>query len=164
MKIRMVLSRLHRTVRRAHPTPKPITEQENPTMGRPPKPTALHALEGTGRPARLAARAGEIDLAASPVGKPPSCLGKLGKRYWRELSEHPVFGRVLRFPDRATMTHLCLLFERMIADSKGERTMTASERQTFHSLCMQMGLTPASRARVAVPAAKPEVSPWDRFQ
>jgi phage terminase small subunit len=132
--------------------------------GRPRKPTKLHELQGTGRKARLAARAGELDLSGCPAGEPPSVLGDEGKRYWRELVEHEVYGRILTWADRGPLLHLCLLFERLIADAKAERTMTASERQTYHSLCMQMGLTPSSRSRIATPGDKPEASPWDQFE
>ena len=129
--------------------------------GRPRKPTNLHVLHGTGRPARMAERVGEVDCSAYPVGACPSYIGKAGKAEWLRLSEHPVYSKLLTAIDRAALEHYCILYDRMVIDAKGERTMTASERQCFHSLAMQMGMTPASRSKVSMPAAEKKANPWD---
>lgn len=41
--------------------------------------------------------------------------------------------------------------------------MTASERQSYHSLVMQLGFTPASQSKVSMPPAPAKENQWDKL-
>jgi hypothetical protein len=50
----------------------------------------------------------------------------------------------------------CVLFGRMVEDAKGGKALVASERQTLNCLRMQLGITPASQAKVPMPKKAPK--------
>jgi len=130
-------------------------------MGRPKKPKSLHVVQGTARKCRMDARANELELAPGDMGDAPEWMPASGKSEWERLRTDAEYSQVLAPAMRGLFEHYCLLYARMVEDARGERQMSASERQTYHSLCMQLGLSPASQAKVNGPAkAKPE-SPWD---
>lgn len=130
-------------------------------MPRPKKPKKLHILQGTAQKCRMDARAHELELAPGPMGDAPAWMPAVGVAEWGRLCVDAEYSQVLAPAMRGLLEHYCLLYARMVDDAKGERVMSASERQTYHSLCMQLGLSPASQAKVNGPAkAKPE-SPWD---
>jgi hypothetical protein len=64
---------------------------------------------------------------------------------------------------RTVALHACILYSRFVDDAQNVRKMTASERQTFHSVYMQLGCTPASQSKVSAPAATPVDDPWSRL-
>ena len=121
--------------------------------GRPPKPTKLHVLHGTLDKSRHGRRAGEPDVAAGP-GDPPEWLGEYGKAEWTRIMSDAVYGNLIRANHRTSLEHYCVLYDRFVKDAIGQAPLSASERQTFHSLCMQFGFTPASQAKVAAPVAE----------
>jgi len=133
-------------------------------MGRPPKPTKLHVLTGTGKknPQRLKNRGAEPEVEEG-VGQPPEWLPEYAMAEWHRCAEHPVIGQLLRANHRTSFEHYCLLYHRFVLDAKGVEVMKASDRQSFHSLCMQLGFTPASQARVSMPAEKKPESVWDKI-
>jgi phage terminase small subunit len=109
----------------------------------------------------MEARAAELELTPGDMGAPPAWMSDLAKAEWSRLCADAEYRQVLAPAMRGLLEHYSMLYARMVEDGKGERPMSASERQTFHSLCMQLGLSPASQAKVMGPAkAKPE-SPWD---
>lgn len=132
--------------------------------GRPRKPTKLHVLHGTGahNPARMAARGNEPKITAA-IGAAPDYLAGHAAAKWAEIVADPDYGQVLNASHRETLGHYCLLHQRFVEDVLGERTMTASERQTYHSLAMQLGRTPAAQSKVSVPAAPKPESTWDKI-
>jgi len=107
------------------------------------------------------ARANELELKPGDMGSAPEWMPVVGRSEWERLRTDTDYSQVLAPAMRGLLEHYCLLYARMVDDAKGERIMSASERQTYHSLCMQLGLSPASQAKVNGPAkVKPE-SPWD---
>lgn len=70
--------------------------------GRKPKPTALHQMLGTFRPARHAARAGE-PVAVGRLEDPPEWLTESQKSGWRYALEHAPAG-VLGKIDKAVLS------------------------------------------------------------
>ena len=132
--------------------------------GRPRKPTKILEINGSARkdPARIAARGNEPRINSS-IGSVPEYLTGHAAAKWAEVVSDPDYGQVLNASHRETLAHYCFLHQRFVEDVMGERTMTASERQTYHSLAMQLGRTPAAQSKVSVPApAKPE-STWDKI-
>lgn len=132
--------------------------------GRPRKPTKILEINGSARknPARMAARGAEPKIAAS-IGTAPDYLTSHAAAKWAEIVSDPDYGQVLNASHRETLGHYCLLHQRFVEDVLGERTMTASERQTYHSLAMQLGRTPAAQSKVSVPAAPKPESVWDKI-
>jgi len=113
-------------------------------------------------PARMRERANEPQIRG-PVGDPPEYLAGHARAKWLEIIADPDYSPVLNSGHREALEHYCILYDRFRADVAGERTMSASERQTFHSLAMQLGRTPAAQSKVsAPPKAKPK-SVWDEM-
>jgi len=131
-------------------------------MGRPRKPTKLHVLQGTKNATRHKDRAAE-PVITSDIGAPPDYLIGHAIAKWNEIASDAEYGQVLNASHRETLGHYCLLHQRFVEDATGERTMTASERQTYHSLAMQLGRTPAAQSKVGVPQKAPEQSPWEKI-
>ena len=115
--------------------------------GRPPTPIALHKTRGTLR----SYHKGKREVAGSALGQPPDWMSELGRKEWERLAkvDH------IREENRTEVEHACVLYERFVQDAKGERDMLASERAQFHSIYMQLGLTPCSSAKISKPADKP---------
>lgn len=133
-------------------------------MGRPRKPTRILEITGAAKnhPARIAARGNEPQIKSS-IGKAPEYLTSYAADKWDEIVSDPDYGQVLNSSHRETLGHYCLLYGRFVEDAKGDAPMSSSERQTFHSLAMQLGRTPAAQSKVSIPApAKPE-STWDKI-
>lgn len=137
-------------------------------MGRPRKPTALHVVQGTARKSRMKARSGE-PKPTGPLGSPPKWFTPYQRAEWGRLRKFSWITEA----HRLTVQHHCILAERLKDDAIGQRQpdgrmlprpMSASERQTFHSLQMQLGLTPASSSKVSVPAAAEKTDdPWQKL-
>lgn len=127
--------------------------------GRPRKPTKLHVLEGTFREERHAARGEEIETG--PLGAAPEWMTEIARAEWDRLTGNATYGALLQSSDWAPFVQYCVLYERMILDAQGVRPMAATERNTFHSICMQLGMTPAARAKVAMPGEQKAKSKWD---
>lgn len=130
--------------------------------GRPRKPTKLHVLHGTGEPARMAKRGSEPIVTAG-LGEAPAYLSDIARQKWAEIALEPGYGEILTAADREAMAHFCLLYSRFVDDATGVKDMSASERQTFHSLAMQLGRTPAARSKVSAPAPKKQENQWDEI-
>ena len=131
-------------------------------MGRPPKPTGLHVLHGTGRAARMAKRGAEPAVSEG-VGECPSWMPEEGRAEWIRCTSHPVIGQLIRALHRGAFEHYCLLYHRFVRDARDLAPMKASDRAAFHSLCMQFGFTAASQAKVSMPAEKKPESVWDKI-
>ena len=114
--------------------------------GRPRKPAKLHILEGTYKAERHKEWVKEIETGA--IGDPPEWMDEIAKSEWIRLTTNAVYGKLLQASDVAEFIQYCVLFSRMILDAQGVAPMSASERNTFHSLCMQLGMTPAARSKV----------------
>jgi hypothetical protein len=127
--------------------------------GRPPKPTALHILQGTGRKSRMKKRLAE-PVVSERLGAAPEFItsDEEMSASWAWVSALPQVTEM----HRPAAEHFCVLGKRFRQDARGERTMTASERQTYHSVQMQLGVTPASAAKTATPAKKAD-DPWAQF-
>ena len=130
-------------------------------MGRPRKPTKLHVLHGTKNTTRHRSRSSEPQIT-SPIGDPPDYLKEIGRAKWLEIADDPEYGVVLNRSHRETLEHYCVLYQRFVADAKGEEDMNASQRQTFHSIAMQLGRTPAAQSKVSVSTKAAPESPWDK--
>jgi hypothetical protein len=127
--------------------------------GRPRKPTSLHVLQGTGRKSRLKSRENEPVIEGA-AGAPPDWFSETQREEWSRVSAFPQ----VNASHHPTLVHHCVLFDRMIQDATGGRPMTASERQTLHSIQMQMGWTAAAQSKVAAPAKEKPVTGWAKFR
>src|SRR5579872_290117 len=118
--------------------------------GRPAKPIELHRLQGTAQPCRIEARARELTVPAESVGDPPDWFADhpMAREEWLALATHPQYSQVLNPIHRSLLIEYCLLHETMILAAQGKGTMSATQRQSLGSLRMQLGITPASQAKV----------------
>lgn len=133
-------------------------------MGRPRKPTKVLEMNGAAakNPSRIRARGSEPKITTG-IGDPPEYLTGHAAGKWAEIAGDPDYGQVLNASHRETLGHYCLLHQRFVEDATGSRAMSASERQTYHSLAMQLGRTPAAQSKVSVPAAPKPESVWDKI-
>lgn len=124
--------------------------------GRPPTPIALHKARGTYVESR---HGGKLEVPDVTLGDPPCWFGKTMREEWERVRALPH----IKAAHRTTVEHHCVLYSRFVSDVKGRRPMSASERQTFHSIQMQLGLTPASQGKIAAPAAPSKDDPWAKL-
>lgn len=113
-------------------------------------------------PARVKARGNEPQITTG-IGAAPGFLVGPAAEKWDEIAGDPEYGQVLNASHRETLAHYCLLYGRFVEDATDVKAMSASERQTFHSLAMQLGRTPAAQSKVSVPAAPKPESVWDKI-
>ncbi len=126
--------------------------------GRPRKATKLHVLQGTFRPSRHKGRVNEPKIDRD-LGNPPDYFNVAQCEEWARVRCLPQ----VNYSHRPTAIHHCILYERMVQDARNERTMTASERQTFHSIQMQMGWTAAAQSKVSSAKEEKQVNPFAEF-
>lgn len=128
--------------------------------GRPRKPFVLHEMQGTARSRVKKREAGQLRLPPGDIGEAPEWFNEFQRAEWQRVTTHPELRMVLSAADRPVVEHHCVLYERFMLDSQGERNMSASERQCFHSIQMQLGWTPASRSKVVAPEAPKQDHEW----
>lgn len=138
--------------------------------GRPPKPIGLKIIDGDTRHlgAKKFAESTRGTFEASVVGAGPGSLGpapewltKYGVAEWDRLTNHPQYSMALNEVDRGALEHYCFLHEKLQKHMRGQgEELRASDSQTLHSLRMQLGVTPASRAKVPL-RAEAQKSRWD---
>jgi phage terminase small subunit len=133
-------------------------------MGAPRKPTALLVLNGSAKhnPGRMAARVNE-PVITGPIGDAPEYLDEYARGKWAEITSDPDYSMVLNSGHREALDHYCLLYSRYRQDIEGTRQMTASERQTYHSLAMQLGRTPAAQSKVQTPPKPKPKTVWEEI-
>lgn len=109
-------------------------------------------MEGTFRKDR---HAGSAALPAGNVGRAPVWFDDEMREEWRRVTRDSVLKQILNQTHRPTLIHHCLLYKRFLQDARDERHMTSTERQTYHSIQMQMGWTPSSSSKLRMPDAQP---------
>lgn len=111
-------------------------------MARPKTPTELARITGADvkNPQRFRDR---TDPQTRPLGAPPEWFTKARAEVWREFADDVPW---LCYSDRGAVTLICILHERLRADS-----ITVSEIGQLRLLLSACGATPASRAGFAVP-------------
>ena len=119
-------------------------------MARPRKPTAVLELTGAFKKDPQRQRENE-PRPAGPLGEEPLHFDEELKAIWRELVEM-VPARVLTISDRWLIELACRTMQQV---RKG--TALAAERNLLLSCLSRMGLTPADRAKIAVPKEKEEL-------
>lgn len=117
------------------------------------KSTQEHLLNGTYRADR---HGKQYILPDCEIGPPPKWLSAAGKREWKRLTTHAVYGLVLTSLDRDCLAEYLTLRDKMIADAEGKGKLSATERQSLTALRDRLGLSPGARRKVDFPeAAKP---------
>lgn len=128
--------------------------------GRPPKPTSIHAVQGTARKSRIAARNGELVLdtgmPAPPDFLPPDALVE-----WGRVTSMSKYARALTGADRATLAMYCGLYAEWASSFKpGADPMLTSRMALFMNIAGKLGMNPSDRVKVHVPL---EEKPANRF-
>lgn len=141
---------------------------QNPNMGRTPKPTAIHEINGAfdHNPQRRDAREHE-PVPSGPLGDPPACLDETEAAIWHEL-EGMVPAGVLTNADRLLLEITCRLMKverkggRHIPKNEGQvfEPMKSSERSQLIQCLSRMGLTPADRTRLIAPTSGKTKDPF----
>lgn len=119
-------------------------------MARPRKPTAVLELTGAFKKDPQRKRDAE-PKPSGPLGEEPLHFDEDLKAIWRELAAM-VPARVLTISDRWLVELACRTMQQV---RKG--TALAAERNLLLSCLSRMGLTPADRAKIAVPQEKEEL-------
>jgi hypothetical protein len=125
-------------------------------MARPSTPIAIHKAHGTYRADR---HAGKLVVPDEALGPAPEWFNDLMREEWARLSALTH----IKAAHRTIALHACVLYSRFAKDAQGGEPMKASERQTFHSVYMQLALTPASQAKVAAEPATKAEDPWAKL-
>lgn len=139
--------------------------------GRPPKPIALHEAQGTFRKDR---HAKTVDLGRPDVAAPSFLVG-LEKKEWSRVAPILAAAGLLRDADHAMLAAYCEAYAEFVEAKKmlkkKGRTFTTDKGYVSASpwvaiknnaadrmgkFAAHFGLSPASRARVPAPEAKPE--------
>lgn len=119
--------------------------------GRPPKPTAIHLLQGTAQKCRLKSREGELVLDASMPG-PPACLSPAALVEWGRVTSLAKYAKVLTPADRASIAMYCGLYAEWEASmSPGGNPMQTSRMALMMNIAGKLGMNPSDRVRVHVP-------------
>ena len=149
--------------------------------GRPAKPTALKALQGTARPDRINPHEPQPPVIVE--AHPPAWLKGRGRKAWRELAGMLGDMRILTVPDQPALSLLCDAYgeyiearavvqrEGMTYESKTmngsivrrrpEVEIAADAWRRTAAMLQQFGLTPSARAKVS---AAPEGVPDDPLE
>lgn len=127
-------------------------------MPRPRLPTKVLELRGSFKhdPQRREARAGEPE-GVGDLGLVPAYLKDDQKQAWLEIASAAPW---LTGSDRLLVESLALYVAQM--RSQGNE-FPASKQAAMTKLMTELGLTPASRSKVKVPAKAP-ASPFDKFR
>ena len=128
--------------------------------GRPPKPTAIHVVQGTAQKCRIKKRKGELELKAA-IPAPPKFLPIAGRREWERVTSLSQYARALTEADRATLATYCGLYAEW-AKSFGRKgvPMQTSRMALFMNVAGKLGMNPSDRVKVHVPA---EEKPTNKF-
>lgn len=129
--------------------------------GRPPKPTALHLIEGTGRKHRLSKRAGE-PVVTEPIGEPPEWLPPEGAAEYRRLVQAMPEG-VYTALDRGLLSLFCANYAEIVEKTRSGEQVTAATLRALVGLAGRLGLTPTDRARLNVTAREADENPFARL-
>ena len=124
-------------------------------MARPRTPTKVLDMRGSfkAHPERKAEREGEPEIE-EPIGDPPKSLKVAEKKLWIEIIEVLPEG-VLTAADRWNLEIACrMMYKLRKADAN------AGEIGILQKCLSNMGLTPADRSKVKMPAKK-EKGKWD---
>lgn len=151
--------------------------------GRPPKPQALKALQGTDRPDRKRAEIAIEKLGELP--KPPSILSEYGKREWLVVGGYLFRMGLLAATDLDPLAKYCneaaeyweinalikasdytITYSDEIGNQTkvvlnpllSARSMALTNSRAYLSL---FGITPAMRAKLAPPPAQEDKDPFD---
>lgn len=107
---------------------------------------------------RLEDRINELALPAGPLGPPPEWFGATAIEEWNRLTVE--LAAVLNPAHRSGLIALCALTQREVDEFKDVGKISASERQTLHSLRMQFAAMPASQSKIKMPEKKLAESKW----
>lgn len=113
--------------------------------GRKPKPTALKQLAGN--PGKRALPANEPELPRS-TWSAPDYLVSDALVEWQRIVPILTACKVLTDGDLHTVTAYCLTVGEIAANARAGEPLRAAAFTHFRSLAAELGLTPASRARV----------------
>jgi phage terminase small subunit len=120
-------------------------------MARPRKPTAVLELSGAFKKNPQRKRAGE-PKESRPLGDPPDRLPKRAIPFWHEIVGMTAIG-VLKVSDRWCVELAACLMAKAIKTHEG---LSAAELHTLRSLLSAMGMTPADRSKMSIPAERPK--------
>lgn len=148
-------------------------------MRSPKKPTQQKKLEGTARKDR--ANAAEPQYEAR-LPEPPDCLSADALEEWHRIGPILHSQRVISEADRGILAVCCEAWaefvelsrlwrdgKRFLLDEKGQtrKYPISKERREamarYQSLCADLGLSPASRAKVSSIGQPPETDPLERL-
>jgi phage terminase small subunit len=141
-------------------------------MAKSPKPTKLLRLEGTFRPDRHAARAGEVEPEPG-FPDPPEWLLPEALAEWKRLAADSGYVTAICKVDRAMLAAYCQLWARFV---EGERPsqpgrafpdhcrVKAAHIAIMTSLAGKLGLNPSDRVKVKGRGAEPATNAWQRLK
>lgn len=127
--------------------------------GRPPKPTALHILQGTYRKDRHSR-----DEPIPPPGEvlPPAWLSMEARRLWAEMAPTFIAMGVLTTADVTAFANWMEAQAKVVLCLRGNLPLSNDTLKLSKEYAIQFGATPAARAKVHRKTEKP-ASKLDEF-
>ena len=127
--------------------------------GRKPKPASLHLIHGTTSETvqTVPQNKKKQPLPACPAWVPPA-----GKQEWKRVSKILGDLNILTLADRSLMIQYCVMFAQLHDDPLA---FSPSGHAQFRMAQSELGLTPASRAKIAAPTddGDKEADPWAKL-
>lgn len=121
-------------------------------MGRPRKPNRLKLLQGTDRPGRMYPEVEYVPLGEVPA--PPDDLdGPDAVLMWEEIAPQLHAVGIFTAMDKFIVLRLCNLHSAILRLERAHQRVPTSDVQVFSQLLQQLGMTPASRSKVATSGA-----------
>lgn len=124
--------------------------------GRKQLPDNVHILRGTFKPSRHGKR-DKKPLLEPGIPSPPAWLKGTALTEWRRVVKILKPTNVLTIADRTIITQYCLLFGKL-SDQLDE--FSAGDHHQLRTLCSELGLTPASRAKLGAGGRKKDEDPF----
>jgi phage terminase small subunit len=115
--------------------------------GRPPKPTRLHILQGTGRAHRLKLR-GREPVPSGSVGSPPDWLLPEAQQIWQEIVAAYGDAGVLTALDRSTLALFCEGCAQWHEAERAGKPLPVAFIAAVMRIGGKLGLNPVDRARL----------------
>jgi len=122
--------------------------------GRPPKPTALHVVQGTARKCRMEKRSGELLLDPAAMPEAPAWMPAEARIEWDRLMSIPKYSKALSPADRGMLVTYCLIWDeikRAVENYGGSENIQSARLTAFASIGAKLGLNPSDRVKLRTP-------------
>lgn len=131
--------------------------------GRPPKPTAIHIVQGTLRPDRHADRAREVQSDPG-MPDPPDWLLPGALVMWGRIMSDSRYVMALRRSHWEMIVLYCQLYARWEEAEKSGKPLPIMHMVALSNLGAKLGRNPSDQAKVHVPEEVKPANGWEKLK